>query len=229
VSHAPNAVPLLNYVLSEDAGIIYASTNVGMIAAIGADDGEPLWLRTYDRVLAEGPAGAMALPAPNPAMLWQESLFITPDGSTDVMCLDATDGRLVWKTPRPAGSRLLAVTEAGAYLTGDRLWRVKLENGVLDPNFGKELSAGVGQGVVASDVIFWPTAGEILIVDRTTGAPTSQALALPAIGGANLLIAKSSPGAASRTSGDYYVVAVGSTHLTAYRRTNAAADDSSNN
>ncbi len=223
---APNGAPLVNFVLSEDSGIVYANTNAGMIAAIHADDGAPLWLRTYDRTFAAGSDAVLEPPTPNPGILHRGNLLVAADDSQDTHCLDAADGHSFWRTTRPDGSRLLAVDDRGVLLAGHRLWRVPLNNGQLDSKYGEELAAGVGQATVAGDLVFWPTPGEILLVDRATGKPTSRALALPAIGGTNVVVAKVRAGEASEAKADYYVVAQGSAHLTAWSRTTAGAEES---
>jgi hypothetical protein len=124
------------------------------------------------------------------------------------------------------GPRILGVNERGVILSGDRLWALDAVNGESDPDWGSELSAGAGQGALAGDLILWPTTAEVLLVDRVTGKPTSRSLPLPALGGANLVVAAA---AASGKPGDALVIAAGPTHVTAYRRSNPSdACDSAN-
>jgi hypothetical protein len=91
------------------------------------------------------------------------------------------------------------------------MWAIDATTGKLDPHWGEELSGGAAQGVVAGELILWPTTGEILLVDRSSSKPTGRALSLPTGGGAHLAVAKSA------ASGDIYIVAAGPSKLTAYR------------
>jgi outer membrane protein assembly factor BamB len=216
--------------ICEGSGIIFAVSS-GMIAAFSSEDGEPLWMRLYPLPLSgtgdEGPSSAAA--GPDGCIAWRGNLVVGLQDFHEVMCLDSSTGGVKWRAVRPApAARILSVDDEGVLLTGERLWRLSLLTGEVDAAFGKDLSGGVGRGCAAGEVIFWPTAGEILQVDRKTGTPSPKALALPAIGGANVLVAKADPpNGAVDEEGDYYVVAAGPTHLTAYRRVQGTAGDTS--
>jgi hypothetical protein len=204
--------------IAEDAGFLFVNTQLGMIAALRADDGEPLWLHTYKRSTS-GEAGAdiprLRFP-PSPCFVHHSTVIAAPCDSREVLALDAATGKVNWSKPLPTrGVRLLAVDAGRVILTGERLWALDAANGELDPDWGGELFAGAGQGTLVGDVILWPTTAEIVLVDRVTGKPTSRALPLPALGGANLVVAAAGE---SRKPEDQFVIAAGPTHVTAYRR-----------
>jgi cellulose synthase operon protein C len=204
--------------MAGDGGVVYVNTNLGMVAAIRVDDGEPLWQRTYDRSLPGGAAAAMVSTArrPNPCFVSRSRVIVSPDDSGDVMALDAATGAEQWSTPLPAiGARVLAVDPEHIVLSGERLWAINIADGKIDDTWGDEPGGGVGQGVVSGDLVFWATIGDVLLVDRSTGKLTGQTLPLPAAGGANLVVCT--------LGGEEFILAAGPDRLTAYRRTSAAA------
>jgi outer membrane protein assembly factor BamB len=227
---APKKETVVPVAICEGSGVIFA-VSWGMIAAFSAENGEPLWMRLYPLPLSgkgdEGPSNTAA--GPGGCIAWRGNLVVELEDSHEMICLDSSTGSVKWRALRPApAARILSVDNEGVVLTGERLWRLSLLTGEVDAAFGKDLSGGVGRGCAAGEVIFWPTAGEILQVDHKTGTPSPKALALPAIGGANVLVAKADPpNGAADEEGDYYVVAAGPTHLTAYRRVQGTAGDTS--
>jgi hypothetical protein len=221
---SPLGSPATGMAIAEDAGFLFVNTHLGMIAALRADDGEPLWLHTYKRS-PTGEAGA-EIPTtsfpPSPCFAHGSRVFAEPYDSHATLALDSATGEVIWSKPSPiAGARLLAVDDGRVIRTGERLWALNAATGELDANWGSELSAGAGRGALAGDLILWPTTAEILLVDRVTGRLTSRALPLPALGGANLVVAAAPAALGSRE--DPFVLAAGPTHVTAYRQSNASA------
>ena len=201
--------------IAEDAGVVYVSSNLGMIAAIRADDGEPLWLRTYQRSLPLPDAAPTTAAAqqPNPPIASRFRIIAAPDDAAEITALDAATGVQFWSAPRPEpAARILAVEPDQILLSGERLWSLNAATGKTNDQWGGEFAGGVGRGVVAGDTVFWPTMGDILPVDRATGKTTGRSLPLPTAGGANLVICKSADGAGE------YLLAAGPEQLTAYRR-----------
>jgi outer membrane protein assembly factor BamB len=208
--------------MAEDAGVLYISSNLGMIAALRADDGEPLWLRTYERSLPQPEAAptTSSPQQPNPPIASRFRIIAAPDDAAEITALDAATGAQLWTTPRPnPTARMLAVDGDQVLLSGERLWSLSAATGKTNEDWGGEFAGGEGQGVVAGDMVYWPTMGDILLVDRTTGRATGKTtgrpMPLPTAGGANLVICKSADGA------EEYLLAAGPDRLTAYRRTTA--------
>jgi outer membrane protein assembly factor BamB len=209
--------PAFELAISLQAGTLYVNSNLGMIAAIRLEDGEPLWLHVYERRLGEQAAAEpLDLPTskqrPHPCVVAGSRIIVTPADFDGVVAFDAATGDELWSASLPAPeARLLAIDGNRVILSGNRLWALDAASGKLDPHYGEDLSGGAGQGAVAGELILWPTTGEILLVNRSSGKPTGKALSLPTGGGAHLAVAKSAE------SRDIYIVAVGPTKLTAYR------------
>jgi cellulose synthase operon protein C len=209
--------PAFEVAISLQAGMLYVNTNLGMIAAIRLEDGEPFWLHVYERRLGEqAVAEPVGLPTskqrPHPCLVAGSRVIVAPADFDGLVALDAATGEEVWSASLSApDAQLLAVDGNRVILSGERLWAINAATGKLDPHYGEELSGGAGQGAVAGELILWPTTGEILLVNRSSGKPTGKALSLPTGGGAHLAVAKSAK------SGDIYIVAAGPSKLTAYR------------
>jgi outer membrane protein assembly factor BamB len=209
--------PVFDMSISLASGTVYVNTNLGMIAALRLADGEPLWQYTYVRSLAANASAAEGgLPTsgqhPRPCVVAGSRVIAAPADSDRLVALDAASGEPLWTAELSAAEvRLLAASGDRVILSGQRLWAINAATGKLDPHWGEELSGGAGQGAVAGELILWPTTGEILLVDRETGQPTSGALSLPTGGGANLAVGTSA------ASGDVYIIAAGPSKLTGYR------------
>jgi outer membrane protein assembly factor BamB len=222
--------------MSLDAGTLYVSTNLGIIAAFRFADGQPHWLHTYERSATTADTGAMnaAAPPPSPCFASRSRIVVAPDDAAHILAFDAATGAKLWSTPRPEPTaRILAVDGDRVLLSGDRLWAVDAATGTLDQHWGEQTTGGAGQGALAGDLIFWPTTGDILLVDRATGKPTGRSLPLPTAGGANLVVGRAAATAAvasdapEQPQASAYIIAAGPTKLTAYRSVDADANDSS--
>lgn len=85
---------LASNLLTYDAGILYASTNLGAIAAVRAADGEVVWLRTYSRKPARS-----YYSRPRPCVYHQAAVFALPSDSENLISLDASNGAIRWLLP----------------------------------------------------------------------------------------------------------------------------------
>jgi len=90
---------LATNLLTMDAGVIYSNTNLGAIAAVQADDGRVLWLRTYERESAGlSSAGKCAYyRGPNPCVYYRGTVFALPTDSRALVALDAATGTRLWQ------------------------------------------------------------------------------------------------------------------------------------
>jgi outer membrane protein assembly factor BamB len=216
--------PSLGIALTSEQGVVYVSTQLGMVAALELNDGEPRWLRTYPRAFPGGEAAVILNRArrPNPPLVAGSRVFVAADDSGRVAAFDATSGADLWSNQLPSPeARLLTVDGDRLVLTGDRLWALDVETGNLDPVWGEELTSGAGQGVVAGDVIVWPTTLSIALVDRATGKLTNQTIPLTSPGGANVVV-HSSHSATSAASVD--LMAATAMQLLIFRGDADAAD-----
>ena len=86
--------------LTLDGDTLYYNTNLGAVAAVGADDGRPLWVSLYPRARQ----GNLAKLAPhwrrdlNPCILDHGTLLVAPADSPRIFAFDAATGQALWQT-----------------------------------------------------------------------------------------------------------------------------------
>lgn len=133
------ATELFSNLLTYDAGILYASTNLGAIAAVRAADGEVVWLRTYPRLPARAYYGGA-----RPCVYHQASVFVLPSDSENLMTLDASNGAIRW---------LLQIHGSQAKIVHVDNERVMLANANADvvDRFTGELINAANENAVAAD------------------------------------------------------------------------------
>ena len=113
-------------------GILYHVTNAGVIAALDAATGTPLWVVRYPHgwnTTPRGPEAAfdahdavsLAAGAPGtgphfnnqPPLLRGGRLYVTPTDSDHFLCLDAKTGKVLWNIHVPQCQYLLGFTREG--------------------------------------------------------------------------------------------------------------------
>ena len=164
------------------AGKLFVSTDAGAIVAVDARDGRVEWAITYESRPPEDAADQSdhAKQGLVPAMFHEGLLFVAPNDCDRLFCIEADSGRVRWQKTHPRASRwrhLLGVAPGGdigrLIVSGNSLW-------ALDVNTGREAwrilandstERGYGRGVLAGDVVFWPTREAIQIVETATGQP----------------------------------------------------------
>jgi len=196
--------------LTSTPGVVYACTNLGAIAAVRADDGRVLWLRTYPRENFSVDE-AVSSDKWNPCVYYRDVLYALPSDSRQLLALDAASGELLWsRSALNSTAQLLGVFEDRLVLASDGLHLLDSNTGdVLDSDFSCKLA---GKGVVVGSVIFWPESQSIRRFDISTGDELIGDVPLPAPGGANLLVAGN------------YILACGQTELTAFSFVSDQAD-----
>jgi hypothetical protein len=179
---------------------IYFNSNLGLIAALDADDGSLCWLHRYERLARPGGASAESVTArigraPSPALLHDGLLIVAPSDSADVFALDADTGMRMWSTDGLTGPvDLLGVVAGNVVAGGVRLWGIDVRSGRVRFVWPDSETAGIrgmGRGVVAGREVFWPCRREVYIIDAATGAQTRPPIDLTSVGedGANLVAA----------------------------------------
>ena len=136
--------------------------------------GPTLWVATYPRQEPNqlGNGGERDL---NPAVVHDGRVFVAPSDADAIFAFDAGSGRLLWKTDPIADdvklSHLLGVAKGRLVATGNRVLLFDVKTGKLLhawPDSGKSLE-GYGRGLLAGDMIYWPTQNEIQVLDQRTG------------------------------------------------------------
>ncbi|MHC4563610.1 MAG: outer membrane protein assembly factor BamB family protein, partial [Planctomycetota bacterium] len=117
-------------------GQVFVLTNAGVIAAYDASSGQPSWAYQYDSYLnrsgsdGQMPGGAdNVMPPVNPIAVLGGRLVALPTDGTDVLCLAADDGRMLWKTPRQDQHYLTPLDETRVMLSRRGLMVLSVTDG----------------------------------------------------------------------------------------------------
>ena len=158
--------------LTLDGPTIYYQTNLGAVVALDAETGSVRWVATYPRLERNGASGSRDL---NPAVVHDGLVIVAPDDAASIYAFEAFSGRLAWKTdPIPDEVKLahvLGVAGGRLIATGDRVLFFDVKTGRLThtwPDSGQGYE-GYGRGLLAGDKVYWPTRGEIHVLDQATG------------------------------------------------------------
>jgi PQQ-like domain len=176
---------------------IYFNTNLGLVAALDAEDGSIQWLRHYPRAdmsMGAGFAGPLHFDRdPSPCLVHEGLVIVAPSDTAAVFALDADTGRLLWSNDKLADAlHLLGVAGDRLIVTGNRFWSLDVRSGLVQFTWPESEHAGIrgmGRGTLAGNEVFWPTRKEIYVFDAQTGARTRPPIDLSFIseGGANLV------------------------------------------
>ncbi|MBC8116575.1 MAG: PQQ-binding-like beta-propeller repeat protein, partial [Candidatus Saccharimonas sp.] len=164
------------------AGKLFVSTDAGAIVAVDARDGRVEWAITYE---SHPPADAAdqsdhAKQGLLPAMFHEGLLFVAPNDCDRLFCIEADSGRVRWQKAQPHRERwrhLLGVAPGGdsgqLIVSGNSLRALDVETGRETWKIvtSDSTERGYGRGVLAGDVVFWPTREAIQIVETATGQP----------------------------------------------------------
>jgi outer membrane protein assembly factor BamB len=179
---------------------IYFNTNLGLVAALDAEDGQICWLHRYDRL--SGNAFTQGLPGPlhfdrdpSPCLYHDGLLIVAPSDTPTIFALDSHTGQAIWATDKVYdGLHLLGVVEQYVMIGGNRLWALDKRSGSVRFVWPESEHAGIrgmGRGAIAGEEVFWPTRSEIYVIHADTGQRTRTPISLRSIGenGANLAAA----------------------------------------
>jgi outer membrane protein assembly factor BamB len=176
---------------------IFFNTNVGLVAALHADDGQIRWLHRYDRLsgewFAKNPGGPTCLDRnPSPCVYHDGLLIVAPSDTADIFALDTHTGQRVWTSHQfPDALHLLGVVQSNLVISGNRVGALDVRSGSVRYVWPESEHAGIrgmGRGLVAGSEIFWPTRTEIYVLHALSGEQTRSPISLGAFsdGGANL-------------------------------------------
>lgn len=158
--------------LSLDGSTLYYQTNLGALIALDAETGSTQWVATYPRQDTDrfGQASDRDL---NPAVVDEGRVIVAPSDSDSIFAFDAGSGRLLWKTEPIADdvklSHVLGVANGRLVVTGDRVLLFDVRDGKLAGHWPDAAIEGYGRGLLAGDLIYWPTKSEIHVLDQRTG------------------------------------------------------------
>jgi outer membrane protein assembly factor BamB len=178
---------------------VYFNTNLGLVAALDAENGDIRWISRYDRftekTFMQGVAGPPHFDRdPAPCLYHDGLVIVAPSDSPAIFALDADTGKTVWQQNQlPNALHLLGVVGTRLIVSGERVASLDIASGNLNWTWPESAHAGIrgmGRGVVAGNEIFWPTRNQILVLDVKKGGQTRSPIELaPLAGGANLAVA----------------------------------------
>lgn len=170
----PAREPILGSVLVRD-GVVYCCSNLGAIAALRAWDGEVLWILEYDRDSQRSyrgryrPQRRNSIWAPNPLVLEDGVLFVTPLDSDQLYAIDASNGQVKAHVQgKGLGPYMLGTTDGRLVLFGDLLTTMPA-NDVGRTEIWKQAltrSPGLGRPALVSDGVVYVSAGESALIHQ---------------------------------------------------------------
>jgi outer membrane protein assembly factor BamB len=164
----PAREPILGSVLVRD-GVVYCCSNLGAVAALRAWDGEVLWILEYDRESKRAyrgryrPQRRSSVWAPNPLVLKDGMLFVTPLDSDQLYAINASSGNVMAQMAgKGLGPYMLGTTGERLVLFGDLLTTLVARDIGNEDNKKHSLtrSPGLGRPALVKDGVVYVSAGE---------------------------------------------------------------------
>ncbi len=152
---------------------VFLSTGDGAIAALEADGGAIRWVVTYESSPAEGGTAPRARSGIAASLFSDNKVFVAPRDADGVMALESGSGTTLWHRSLPGGiDHLIGAKNGILVASGEGLWGLALATGNVQWHVGYNdpLGFGYGRGILAGNVVYWPTREEIFVVDQATGA-----------------------------------------------------------
>jgi outer membrane protein assembly factor BamB len=151
---------------------VFLATGVGALAAVEAEDGAFRWVVTYESGDRENPSKEPERRENSPCLFAQNIVVAAPGDSNKLFALDSRCGTMLWARVLPGGVEHLLGTKDGVlFVSGESLWGLNLASGqvVWHVGFTDPSSYGFGRGILAGNVVYWPTREDIYVVDQATG------------------------------------------------------------
>lgn len=176
-------IEITHTLLSLKERTLYCNTHLGVVAALRAADGQPLWLTQYPRVRPRDND-----PDRNtlhffrdltPCLLHNDLLIAAPADCDRIFTLDANTGLVIWSSRAEQAAdaiHLLGVGNGQLIASGECLYWFDLYTGRLNaqfpgpqkltPGLARPAPRGYGRGILAGDQVYWPTHDAILIFEQ---------------------------------------------------------------
>lgn len=171
---------IAHQLLTVSGGRIYYNTNLGAVACLNLLSGRIEWLTQYDRHVNEREPDAQRYRYRDltPCLIHRGLLYCAPQDCPEIFALDPTTGDLIWSTDAdqaPDAIHLLGVQGDSLIVSGDRLTWLDRATGRIQAKYpgshtpGRLNSLpsprGLGRGVIANGLVYWPISGEVLVFD----------------------------------------------------------------
>lgn len=158
--------------LTLDGSRIYYQTNLGAVVALDAETGTTQWVASYPRQDASR-MGQSTERDLNPAVVHEGRVLVAPADADSILAFDAATGRLLWKTEPIADdiklAHVLGVAKGHLVVTGDRVVLLDVATGKVAgswPDAPNRSHEGYGRGLLAGDLIYWPTKTQIEVLNQ---------------------------------------------------------------
>ena len=164
---------LSQQLLTKGDDAVFLSTGMGAIAALEADGGGSAWVVTYESNQPDPSAPARVRSGASPCVFASNIVFAAPGDFDGILAIESHSGTTLWRTALPGGIDQLLGTKNGVlFAGGEGLWGLELATGrvLWHVGYRDPASFGFGRGILAGDVVYWPTREEILVVDQTSGS-----------------------------------------------------------
>jgi outer membrane protein assembly factor BamB len=179
---------------------LYFNTNLGLVAALDATNGDIAWVHEYERATDTPLYSGRHLPLhfdrdPSPCLYHDGLVIVAPADTPAVFALDSLTGQRVWNTDELSDAlHLLGVVGESLIVTGNQLWSLDVRSGKTRFAWPEGQHAGIrgmGRGLIAGEEVFWPTRNDIYVISAVTGQRTRPPISLSPFGsaGANLAAA----------------------------------------
>ncbi len=167
-----NASLVSHQLLTAGDDALFLATGLGAIAAVEAEDGASRWILTYESGEHESGSLESERRENSPCLFAQNIVVAAPGDSKTLFAIDSRSGTPLWRRALPgAVDQLLGAKDGTLIVSGQSLWGLDLATGRVDwrLGFSDPASFGFGRGILAGDVVYWPTREDIYVVDQTSG------------------------------------------------------------
>ncbi len=213
--------------ISEDRGLLYVQTNLGVVASLDAMTGQVGWLTRYPRLPSnnrgDGASGGLVRPGNSP-LLWDRRLWVLPSDANEMISFDLATGTL---RPLPAIKgldgqewrkvRFLVGIIQGWMVLGSEAESLILQfeggragKGIRAFKLPRTQGANCGKGAVDGETIYLPT-GPASADAQVESSPFGKLAIFGGVGSWKLVDASGwkEPGESGNllVAGDYLVVA----------------------
>jgi outer membrane protein assembly factor BamB len=169
---AQNASLLSHQLLTAGDDALFLATGLGAIAAVEAEDGALRWIVTYESGDRDSSSLEPERRENSPCLFAQNIVVAAPGDSKTLLAIDSRSGTPLWRRVLSGGvNQLLGTKDGTLIVSGQSLWGLDLATGRIEWQLGftDPASFGFGRGLLAGDIVYWPTREDIYVVDQATG------------------------------------------------------------
>ncbi|MCZ6602198.1 MAG: PQQ-binding-like beta-propeller repeat protein, partial [Planctomycetota bacterium] len=181
---------------AEAAGVLYVSNNMGLVAAVRADDGAILWVSMYESIPIEAARNYRTVYrnlgwANNPPIVVDGVVVVAPLDSDYLYGFDRATGKILWRHRRERSPRrgawdlrfILGGQDGNVFVSGTQAAAIRVSDGHVQwigPDVTNDLyrMKSSGRGQLVGDVLVIPAsqagAGFLFFLDVKTGKQTGR-------------------------------------------------------